>query len=403
MRQTLNIRRSLDLASLKESARKLLLISNSIGINEHEGEVHIGSVHDVGHAECCSSKHLSPYIEEVNKTAAGGGIFVEDRSLLRRLTSPDKPFRSTWDFNEQEKRASKSELPYHRTMCNRLIRSEYVDLIEASAGSPLESLVADTRISMRFSITFAALLSSAALTVASPIVEKRAMTAQQMVTNINKITQLSENLQHVVSKIQTGSNIIFRRQSNPFETVIEGFSNIIQVANDDISQMDGTKPFKDSDAQQFVVVHQALLKIVIGKSGLLESIFLGPVAAVLRSLEGVVDTLAFGIIDAVPVCEAKATKDKESLDNTLAFKTWNPFQSISLIPRCDLPIDIRFRVSDHMFMVVSCDSLEDGFGSVSFMLLVTLQAMKFILSRVSVTAYDAEPLIHCCLSYREYL
>lgn len=40
---------------------------------------------------------------------------------------------------------------------------------------------------------------------------------------------------------------------------------------------------------QFVVVHQNLLNVVIGKSGLLQSIFLGPVASVLRSLEGVVD------------------------------------------------------------------------------------------------------------------
>jgi len=40
---------------------------------------------------------------------------------------------------------------------------------------------------------------------------------------------------------------------------------------------------------QFVVVHQNLLQVVIGKSGLLQGIFLGPVAAVLRSLEGVVD------------------------------------------------------------------------------------------------------------------
>lgn len=68
---------------------------------------------------------------------------------------------------------------------------------------------------------------------------------------------------------------------------------------------------------QFVVIHQQLLAIVIGKSGILEGIFLGPVAAVLRSLEGVVDTLAFGIIDAVPACKASATKNKNKLDVTL--------------------------------------------------------------------------------------
>lgn len=40
---------------------------------------------------------------------------------------------------------------------------------------------------------------------------------------------------------------------------------------------------------QFVIVHQNLLSLLIGKSGLLESVFLGPVASVLRSLESVVD------------------------------------------------------------------------------------------------------------------
>lgn len=64
-------------------------------------------------------------------------------------------------------------------------------------------------------------------------------------------------------------------------------------------------------------MHQELLKIVIGKSGLLEGIFLGPVAAVLRSLEGVIDTLSFGVIDSAPVCEAAATTDKSHLDDIL--------------------------------------------------------------------------------------
>jgi len=67
-----------------------------------------------------------------------------------------------------------------------------------------------------------------------------------------------------------------------------------------------------------VVVHQELLKIAIGKSGLLEGIFLSPVAAVLRSLEDVVDTLAFGVIAVVPGCVADASAKKDSLDVTLA-------------------------------------------------------------------------------------
>jgi hypothetical protein len=46
---------------------------------------------------------------------------------------------------------------------------------------------------------------------------------------------------------------------------------------------------RDFNFFQFVNVHQALLEIVIGKSGLLEGLLLGSVAVVLRSLETVVD------------------------------------------------------------------------------------------------------------------
>jgi hypothetical protein len=63
--------------------------------------------------------------------------------------------------------------------------------------------------------------------------------------------------------------------------------------------MQGTAPVTtaaDSDAifnafREFVVIHQQLLKILIGKSGLFQTVPIigAPVAAVLRSLEGVVD------------------------------------------------------------------------------------------------------------------
>lgn len=70
--------------------------------------------------------------------------------------------------------------------------------------------------------------------------------------------------------------------------------------------------------QQFVQVHQELLKTVIGKHGLLSlTPFTQPIAAVLRTLEGVVDGLAYGIIDAVPNCAQDATNNKNSLDSTL--------------------------------------------------------------------------------------
>lgn len=65
-------------------------------------------------------------------------------------------------------------------------------------------------------------------------------------------------------------------------------------------------------------MHQQLLQIVIGKHGLLSlTPFTQPMAAVLRTLEGGVDKLAFGIIDSVPTCAQDATQNKDSLDSTL--------------------------------------------------------------------------------------
>lgn len=67
------------------------------------------------------------------------------------------------------------------------------------------------------------------------------------------------------------------------------------------------------------MVHQELLKIIIGKHGLLSlTPFTQPIATVLRTLESGVDTLAFGIIDSVPTCAQDSTQNKNSLDSTLS-------------------------------------------------------------------------------------
>jgi hypothetical protein len=69
---------------------------------------------------------------------------------------------------------------------------------------------------MQFLKTLLPLMAFTSL-VAGAAIEKRALTAAQMVTNINQITQLSMQLQPVVSSIQTGETAIAKRQSNPFQ------------------------------------------------------------------------------------------------------------------------------------------------------------------------------------------
>ncbi|KAI7273575.1 hypothetical protein KC343_g2499 [Hortaea werneckii] len=179
---------------------------------------------------------------------------------------------------------------------------------------------------MHFSKFFSALALTSAVSGAAIQTEKRAISADQMVNNIKKITQLSQDLQPKASAISTdGVNFI---TTSAFEPVINGFQQIIRVAQNDIDSMSDSTEYTAANAQpvcdafsDFVVVHQELLRILIGKSGLLESVFLGPVAAVLRSLEEVVDALAFGVISSVPSCQADATEQKRDLDDTLSKAT----------------------------------------------------------------------------------
>ena len=57
---------------------------------------------------------------------------------------------------------------------------------------------------------------------------------------------------------------------------------------------------------------------MIGKRGILSgSPYTQTIAQALRTLEGGVDTLAFGIINMVPFCAAQAQTDANSLGKTL--------------------------------------------------------------------------------------
>ncbi|KAK6189537.1 hypothetical protein LQW54_013169 [Pestalotiopsis sp. IQ-011] len=67
--------------------------------------------------------------------------------------------------------------------------------------------------------------------------------------------------------------------------------------------------------RNFATVHQNLLKTVIGKHGLLSRTpFTAPIGAILRTLEGAVDTLAFSIVHSVPNCAQDAKQFKSGLD-----------------------------------------------------------------------------------------
>ncbi|KAE9365475.1 hypothetical protein N431DRAFT_353383 [Stipitochalara longipes BDJ] len=153
------------------------------------------------------------------------------------------------------------------------------------------------------------------------------MTAPQVVGNINVITGQSQALQAPANSINILSGPLFLIGLGPFPQIVVGFTQIVSTVTSDINAMAGVQPFSVlSDEQSildafttFVEVHQELLNILIGKAGILNDLPLvgPPVAQVLRSLEAVVDTIAFGLIDLVPDVAAPFTNQKNSLDVTI--------------------------------------------------------------------------------------
>ncbi|KAJ4155098.1 hypothetical protein LMH87_000363 [Akanthomyces muscarius] len=182
-----------------------------------------------------------------------------------------------------------------------------------------------------------------------------AMSSDTVVANVEEVTQLSADTNTIAVKInllnfaryapQVGSNLaqivatvtkyIADMSRNDKRDLVEDIDELTEGTVKAIwpKKRQAAPPFTEANQQAicdafrgFVRVHEALLATVIGKHGLLSLMgFAGPIATTLRELEGVVDVLAFGIIDLVPICAQSATQDKNALDRSLrdAVDTYN--------------------------------------------------------------------------------
>jgi len=166
---------------------------------------------------------------------------------------------------------------------------------------------------------------TAAVALSVPIAAQ--ITPAQVVSNIRMVTQKSQALQAPAQSITIINGPLIVIGQGPFPQIIAGFADIVSTATTAISQMQGMPPVPagaDSDAifdafREFVRVHQVLLNILIGKAGLFQTVpFIGqPVAAVLRQVESVVDTIAFGLIDTVESRASDLQSQAQSLSGTL--------------------------------------------------------------------------------------
>ncbi|TEA17654.1 hypothetical protein C8034_v011847 [Colletotrichum sidae] len=182
---------------------------------------------------------------------------------------------------------------------------------------------------MQFSIIKFAL---AALAVSSEAVlgaalKPRALTPAQIVDNIRMVTTKSQALQAPAQSITIINGPLIVIGQGPFPQIVVGFTDIVSTVTTSLAQMQGTPPVPagaDADAifdafREFVRVHQALLNILIGKAGLFNTVpFVGqPVAAVLRQVEAVVDSIAFSLIDLVESRATDLTSQANSLGGSL--------------------------------------------------------------------------------------
>ncbi|ETS74734.1 hypothetical protein PFICI_13218 [Pestalotiopsis fici W106-1] len=155
-----------------------------------------------------------------------------------------------------------------------------------------------------------------------------ALTAEQIVDNINTLALKSQDLQEPATSITAVNGPLLAVGQGPIPQVINGFRDIIQTATDDFSDMKGTAAITEAADQDsiydafrdFVRAHQEVLNTLTGKAALFSTVpFIGqPLAAVLRQDESVLDTLTFSLIDLIQSRAADIDSQGQNLSKTVA-------------------------------------------------------------------------------------
>jgi hypothetical protein len=176
---------------------------------------------------------------------------------------------------------------------------------------------------MQFSVLKFAI---ATLAVCSDVVHA-ALAPAQVADNIRMLTAKSQALQAPAQSITVLNGPLIVVGQGPFPVIISGFTEIITIATTASAQMQGSAVVPagaNADLifeafREFVRVHQVLLNILIGKAGLFNTVpVIGqPIAAVLRQLEAIVDTVAFQLIDTVQGRSKDLTSQAGSLSMTI--------------------------------------------------------------------------------------
>ncbi|KAI0823920.1 hypothetical protein BC628DRAFT_1420650 [Trametes gibbosa] len=150
-----------------------------------------------------------------------------------------------------------------------------------------------------------------------------AQDATPIISGIDGLTTESQNLQKIVANI-TPLNAAFQAAK-----IAPEFLNIGNECKDLIKLVTVPNPVPfgaevATDVRialvRFVQAHQLLLNTLIGKNGIIARFppFGSDIAAVLRVLEGIIDSFAFALIGLIPTEAGPAKESIAGLDNTFA-------------------------------------------------------------------------------------
>ncbi|KAJ7652408.1 hypothetical protein DFH06DRAFT_995203 [Mycena polygramma] len=169
------------------------------------------------------------------------------------------------------------------------------------------------KIPIATTLSFAIILAGGALA---------ALTPTQVVANINIVTSVSSSITAAIEPLSVVPQI--DQITIIVKSVITGFKTIIQDLGTDITAMQATPAFGDSLTQPIVdalitvgifspTLWEQLLIICQFHSILAQFVLTAPVAAILRSLEAVIDSFAFALIALIPTKSDSVNTNKATL------------------------------------------------------------------------------------------
>ncbi|KZT60787.1 hypothetical protein CALCODRAFT_448265 [Calocera cornea HHB12733] len=163
------------------------------------------------------------------------------------------------------------------------------------------------------------------------------MTVTEVTANFKIVTDLSSSINIAVGGLTTDMSLTTITAMSV--TVVKDFGTIITDITGFITNMDGTVFNAETDAEAIVTVlntvsyslwhrRDVVALIHIYTHGIFAQFFVtAPIAAVLASLEKIIDTFAYALINMIPTKQMQVTSGQTTLDEkvTSAISVYSEF------------------------------------------------------------------------------